>query len=129
MQQESWLVKTGMEGLMEETIRYKWPQQSAEWQQLCVLVLNGSISMIWEVETEELGHIKKAEAVNYAVRKLFARFNMRWEKFQYTFAVVKFHEYVTEEVPPTPVTLIDDAGDYDPTSAGIGPTFIGSGLE
>jgi hypothetical protein len=101
---------------------------AVQWRELGVLVLDGSISMTWEVEGDSYTGTK-AEAVNTAVRDMLSRFKISGNSQNFTFAVVKFHEQVTEEVQPTPVTEIDDEGDYDPTSHGTGRTFIGSGLE
>jgi hypothetical protein len=107
------------------------PDEARDWNQLGVLVLDGSISMTWEIEgLEHMGITgPKAAAVNMAVRGLFNRFFASRKRKNFDFAVVKFHEYVTEDIPPTPVVEIDRFGDYDPTSAGKGETFIGSGLD
>jgi hypothetical protein len=118
-----------MEERMGEAEWHEKPQLPVDWRELGVLVLDGSQAMIQEIETKELGVRTKTQAINSTVRELFTRFKNMRSKHQYTFAVVKFHEYVTDEFPPTPVTEIDDFGDYNPTSAGTGETFIGSGLE
>jgi hypothetical protein len=100
---------------------------AVQWRELGVLVLDGSVSMTWDVEGIEGYEGTKAQAVNTAVRDMLSRFKISDNKQNFTFAVVKFHEYVTEEFSPIPVTEIDDDGDYDPTSPGTGRTFIGSG--
>lgn len=119
---------------------YERPSQPKDWNQLGVLVLDGSDSMTLKVkELEDWGVADqtKASAVNMAVRDLLTRLKASRKARNFTIAVVKFHEHVTEETEPTPVVDpitgdptggIDDSGNYDPTSAGTGGTFIGAGL-
>jgi uncharacterized protein YegL len=117
---------------MEETeYTGERPDEARDWNELGVLVLDGSISMKEEVEgLEHMGITgPKAAAVNMAVQGLFNRFFASRKRKNFDLAVVKFHEHVTEEILPTPVVEIDRLGNYDPTSAEIGKTFIGSGLE
>lgn len=74
-----------------------YPGDPPDWRQLGVLVLDGSVSMTWEIEEQEkMGFSgKKAEAVNMAVRDMFTRFKIGRKKNNFTFAVVKLHEYIT----------------------------------
>lgn len=58
--------------------------------------------------------------MNIAVRDLTSRFKVNRTAHTFSLAVVKSHEYVTDEMPPTPVVEIDVYGDYDPTSGGSG---------
>jgi hypothetical protein len=85
----------------------EYPGDPPDWRELGVLVLDGSVSMTWDIEElKELGFGgKKAAAVNMAVRDLLTRFKIGRKKNNFTFAVVKFHEYVTEEIPPIPVVI------------------------
>src|SRR4051794_36750672 len=85
------------------------PDEARDWNQLGVLVLDGSISMTWEIEgLEHMGITgSKAAAVNLAVKGLFNRFFASRKRKNFDFAVVKFHDYVSEEIQPTRVIEID----------------------
>src|SRR5690242_1049608 len=102
---------------MEETgFEGERPDEARDWNQLGVLVLDGSISMTWEIEgLEHMGITgPKAEAVNSAVKSLFNRFYASRKRKNFDFAVVKFHDYVSDEMPPTRVNEIDRLANYDP---------------
>jgi hypothetical protein len=85
------------------------PTKPQDWRQLVVLVLAGSASI-----AEEFGCrvVTKAAAVNIAVRDLLIRLQANLWCDIFTIAVVKFHEYVTEEFPPTPVRQMDEFGNW-----------------
>jgi Mg-chelatase subunit ChlD len=93
--------------------------------QLGIFIPDGSGSMF----DQTVGGIRKADAVNDALRGVFSRFKASRYANNFTFAVVPFDTHATLLTPPTSATVIDDNGNYDPTNGHGNGTFIGCGLK
>jgi uncharacterized protein YegL len=109
--------------------RISQPYSPPSWRQLGVFVLDGSDSMNDQVERVSAYTGTKAEAVNSAIQQLLKRFKFSEKLKNFSFAVVKFHDTISEVLPLQEASDIEAEGNYNPTSAGTGGTFIGAGLE
>ena len=95
-------------------------------EQLGILVLDGSGSMADIGETSK----SKADEVNTAVRGLISRLAHSRLRDNFLLAVITFDTKVDENrVPPTPVTTLDEFGDYNSLHGHGGGTNIGDALD
>jgi len=114
---------------MASEVEISQPYSPPSWRQLGVFVLDGSNSMNDQVERVSAFTGTKAEAVNAAIQQLINRFKISEKLKNFSFAVVKFHDTISEVLLPKEASDMETHGNYDPTSAGTGGTFIGAGLE
>ena len=95
-------------------------------EQLGILVLDGSLSMAEEGETQQ----PKAVEVNNAVRGLIGRLQGGGKKKNFLLSIVTYEDTAIIKYGPTPVTQLDPLEDYNPLSVhgkGTG-TAIGNAL-
>jgi|GEM_PF-688071 len=94
-------------------------------QQLGILVLDGSGSMTDPAKM----NLTKAQSVNVAVRDLLGRMKASQVSQNFSFAVVMFGEDTKAHTPITPLSSIDDNGDFNPLVVDGSNTRIFAGLE
>jgi Mg-chelatase subunit ChlD len=92
--------------------------------QLGILVLDGSHSMHEPTADGKT----KTQAVDTAVRDIFARFKESRYAKNFSFAVVTFDEDAQMHTPITPAIALNKDGDYDPMKHHGGATNIATGL-
>lgn len=100
-------------------------KETIGWEQLGVLVLDGSGSMGSVGETGKT----KAEEVNTAVQGLISRLKNSRKREQFYLAIVTYDHRVTTRLVPTRVPEINDNEDYNPLKGHGGETAIGDALE
>jgi len=99
---------------------------SVAFQQLGILVLDGSGSMVDELNMDK---IPKGKAVSQAVRGVFNRFKDSRKEECFSFAVVAYDEKAKVVMDITEVKDINSEEDYNPTIGMGGVTYIYRGLE
>lgn len=92
--------------------------------QLGILILDGSGSM----SDPTADKIPKAQAVEMAVRELLGKLKASRVAPNFSIAVVTFDDKAILHSPPTPVTDMDDYGQYNPMVNHGDGTDIGVGL-
>jgi len=103
------------------------PESPVTWKQLGVFVLDGSGSMDLDAE---MGNVKKADALNMAVRETFTKFRESRKAKGFYFSIVYFGGDAKEGMPLTNATDLDIYGDYNPLLKVNGEsTRIGLGLD
>lgn len=111
------------------------PLAPPSWKQLGVLVMDGSVSMTWDLAEPDtsmesvLPARTKAAAVDIAVRDLLNRLAAGSKAANFHFGFVSFNDHVTSKRSPQELLSISTADNFDPTAAGTGGTEISTGLE
>ena len=99
---------------------------SVAFQELGILVLDGSGSMVDELNMD---NIPKGKAVSQALRGVFNRFKDSRKVECFSFAVVAYDEKAKVVMDITEVKDINSEEDYNPTIGMGGATYIYRGLE
>ena len=111
------------------------PLAPPSWKQLGVLVMDGSVSMTWDLAEPDtsmesaLPARTKAAAVDIAVRDLLNRLAAGSKAANFHFGFVSFNDHVTSKRSPQELLSISTADNFDPTAAGTGGTEISTGIE
>lgn len=93
--------------------------------QLGILVLDGSPSMCQEGETGQPKHLE----VDQAVRGLISRLKVSRIKQNVSLAAMSYSDDIQpDRLAPTPVTTVDETGNYDPLHPHGSGTAIGDAL-
>ncbi len=102
------------------------PKQIKRFEQLCILVLDGSGSMGLAGESGQA----KAEEVKIAVQGLISTLKGSRAKDNFYLSIVTYDDKVNKNrLKPTPVTQVDILEDYNPLNGHGGETAIGDALE
>lgn len=96
-----------------------------QFHQLVQVVADGSGSMA----SETGGGISKAQAVSGAVRDLFTRLKVSRRAANFSAGVITFDGHVQTRLPQTPVSAVDDNGNFDPMQGHGGGTAVYAALE
>jgi hypothetical protein len=98
---------------------------SQKFHQLGIFVMDGSYSMNEEAQ----GNMAKKDAVDKAIRTVISRFKASRKSRNFSFSVIMFGEYATQNIEVTKVDDIDETKDFDPTVNHNQGTLIYKGLE
>lgn len=98
---------------------------SKSFHQLGIFVLDGSYSM----NDADRNNKPKKEALDNAMKGIISRMKRSIHVENFSFSIINFGESATEKLGVTPVKIINEYDNYDPTLDHNANTFIYKGLE